>query len=38
MDKYSLTYYIKWKYYNKKIWEPKKSLKEYKYILLKFYK
>ena len=38
MDEHSLIYYIKWKYYSKKTWEPKKSLKGYKYTLLKFYK
>ena len=38
MDKYGLTYYIKQKYYNKKTWKPKKSLKGYKCVLLKFYK
>ena len=38
MDKHSLIYYSKWKYYNKEIWEPKKSLKRCEYILLKFYK
>ena len=38
MDKHGLTYYIKWKYYNKETQEPKKSLKKYKYILLRFYK
>ena len=38
MDKYSLIYYIKWKYYNKEIQEPEKSLKGYKYVLLRFYK
>ena len=37
-DEYGLIYYIKWKYYNKKTQKPKKSLKGYKYILLKFYK
>ena len=38
MDKYGLTYCIKWKYHNEKTWEPKKSLKGYKRVLLKFYK
>ena len=37
-DEYSLIYYIKWKYYNKKTQEPEKSLKGCKYVLLKFYK
>ena len=37
-DEYGLIYYIKWKYYNKKTQKPKKSLKGYKYVLLKFYK
>ena len=38
IDEHGLIYYIKWKYYSKKTQEPKKSLKKYKYILLKFYK
>jgi len=38
INKHSLTYYIKWKYYNKKTWEFEKSLKGCKYILFKFYK
>ena len=38
IDKYGLIYYIKWKYYNKETQEPKKSLKGYKRVLLKFYK
>ena len=38
IDKYSLIYYIKWKYYNKETWEPEKSLKGCKCVLLKFYK
>ena len=38
IDKYGLTYYIKWKYHNKEIWEPKKSLKGCKRALLKFHK
>ena len=38
IDKHGLIYYIKWKYYSKKTQEPKKSLKKYKYVLLKFYK
>jgi len=37
-NEYGLTYYIKWKYYNKRTLEPKKSLKGYKCALLKFYK
>ena len=37
IDKYGLIYYIKQKYYNKEIWKPEKSLKRYKYILLRFY-
>ena len=28
IDKYSLTYCIKWKYHNKETWEPKIFLKE----------
>ena len=38
IDKYGLIYCIKQKYYNKETWEPKKSLKEYKRTLLRFYK
>ena len=38
MDEHGLTYYIKQKYYSKKTQEPKKFLKEYKRVLLKFYK
>ena len=38
IDKHSLTYCIKWKYYNKETWEPKKSLKGCERALLKFYK
>jgi len=38
MDEHGLIYYIKWKYYNEKSWEPEKSLKGYKRALLKFYK
>jgi len=38
MDEYGLTYYIKWKYYNEKTWEPEKSLKGCKRALLRFYK
>ena len=37
-DEHGLTYYIKWKYYNKKTQEPKKSLKGCERALLKFYK
>ena len=38
INKHGLIYYIKWKYYNKKTWEPEKSLKECECILFKFYK
>ena len=38
MNKHGLTYCIKWKYYNEKTQEPKKSLKGYKRVLFKFYK
>ena len=38
MDKHGLTYCTKRKYYNKKTWEPKKFLKGYKRVLLRFYK
>ena len=38
INKHSLTYCIKQKYYNKETQEPKKSLKKYKYVLFKFYK
>jgi len=38
MDEYGLTYCIKWKYYNKETWKPKKSLKGCERALLKFYK
>ena len=38
MNKHSLIYCIKWKYYNKETQEPKKSLKGCKCILFKFHK
>ena len=38
MNEHGLIYCIKWKYYSKKTWEPKKTLKGYKYILFKFHK
>jgi len=38
INKHGLIYYIKWKYYNKETWEPKKSLKGCECTLFKFYK
>jgi len=38
MDEHGLIYCIKWTYYNKKTWEPEKSLKGYERVLFKFYK
>ena len=38
INEHGLIYCIKWKYYNEKTQEPKKSLKGCKYVLLKFYK
>ena len=38
IDKHGLIYCIKWKYYNKETQEPKKLLKGYERVLLKFYK
>ena len=38
IDKYSLIYYIKQKYYNKETQESEKSLKGCKCVLLRFYK
>jgi len=37
MNKHGLIYCIKWKYYNEKTWEFKKSLKGCKRALFKFY-